>query len=207
MLKITQDSVQPGNKSCGQKYMWRLVMETQQGLILETTTKQKCNKRSATGKAKERSKDKRQTWTKKKETSSTCEDYSWRPSKVQSSKPPQKCNKRSTTRTIRQGRQKERPKKGQKINSPQEPRKRRKSVPLVVGSYLTHGPSSVVCMQISTSNNNGSNLAELVVIINKNRPLQVGSGFSDPVPTNAPSKKSCFGFFDGNLTVGEFGVS
>jgi hypothetical protein len=28
---------------------------------------------------------------------------------------------------------------------------------------------------------------------------------SDPVPTNAASKKSRFGFFDGNLTVGEFG--
>jgi hypothetical protein len=95
-----------------------------------------------------------------------------------------------------------RPKKGQKTNSPQEPRKRRKLVPLMVRSYLTHGPSNVACMQITRSN-----LVELTIIKNKNRPLHVGSGLSDPVSTNTPSKKSCFGFFDGNLTVGEFGVS
>jgi len=36
---------------------------------------------------------------------------------------------------------------------------------------------------------------------------QVGSGLSDPAPPNAASKKSRSGFFYGNLTVGEFGVS
>ncbi len=100
-------------------------------------------------------------------------------------------------------------KKGQKTNIPQEPRKRRKLVPLTVGSYLTHGPSNVganvAYMQIIRSNNNGSNLIELAVIKNKNRPLQVGSGLSDPVPTNAPSKKSCFGFLMGTWRWGSLG--
>jgi hypothetical protein len=78
--------------------------------------------------------------------------------------------KRSTTRTIAQGRKK----KGQrrsKHNHPQESRKRRKHVPLMVRSYLTNCPSNVACMQITRSNNNGSNLVELAVIKNKNRPL------------------------------------
>jgi hypothetical protein len=36
---------------------------------------------------------------------------------------------------------------------------------------------------------------------------QVRSGLSDPAPTNAASLKPRSGFFDWNLTVGEFGVS
>jgi hypothetical protein len=34
-------------------------------------------------------------------------------------------------------------------------RKGRELVPIVVGSYLTHGPSNVTCIQIVRSNNNG----------------------------------------------------
>jgi hypothetical protein len=59
------------------------------------------------------------------------------------------------------GDKKGRPKKGEKTNSLQEPRKRRKLVPLVLGSYLTYGPSSITCMRMTRSNNNGSNLVEL----------------------------------------------
>jgi hypothetical protein len=33
-------------------------------------------------------------------------------------------------------------------------KKGRELVPLVVGSYLTHGPSNVTCMQIMRSNSN-----------------------------------------------------
>jgi hypothetical protein len=36
----------------------------------------------------------------------------------------------------------------------QEPTKGRELVPLVVGSYLTHGPSNVACMQIVRFDNN-----------------------------------------------------
>jgi hypothetical protein len=64
-----------------------------------------------------------------------------------------------------------RPKKGQKTNNLHEPRKRRNLVSLMVGSYLTHGHSNVVSMQITRSNNNRFNLLELMVIKNKNRPL------------------------------------
>jgi len=32
---------------------------------------------------------------------------------------------------------------------------KKKLVPLVVGSYFTHSPSNVACMQIIRSNNNG----------------------------------------------------
>jgi hypothetical protein len=34
-------------------------------------------------------------------------------------------------------------------------KKRRKLVPLMVGSYLSHGPFNVACMQIMRSNSNG----------------------------------------------------
>jgi hypothetical protein len=44
---------------------------------------------------------------------------------------------------------------GQKTNNLQEPKKGRELVPLVVGSYLTHSPSIVTCMQIVKFNNNG----------------------------------------------------
>ncbi len=44
---------------------------------------------------------------------------------------------------------------GQKMYNLQEPKKRRKLVLLVVGSYLTHDPSNVACMQIVRSNSNG----------------------------------------------------
>jgi hypothetical protein len=42
----------------------------------------------------------------------------------------------------------ERPKKGQKTTSPQEPKKRERAiVVLMVGSYLTHDPSNVTCVE------------------------------------------------------------
>jgi hypothetical protein len=43
---------------------------------------------------------------------------------------------------------------GQKMNHPQEPKKGSELVLLVIGSYLTHNPSNVICMQMR-SNNNG----------------------------------------------------
>ncbi len=52
------------------------------------------------------------------------------------------------------GDEKGRLKKGQKTHSPQEPKKKKELVPLVVASYLTHGPSNVACMQIVRSNSN-----------------------------------------------------
>ncbi len=45
-------------------------------------------------------------------------------------------------------RQKGRPNKGQWTRSPHEPKKRREVVLLMVGSYLTHNPSNVACIQI-----------------------------------------------------------
>jgi hypothetical protein len=46
------------------------------------------------------------------------------------------------------GDKKERPKKGQKMHSLLAGNKKKKKqlVPLVVGSYVTHGPSNVACM-------------------------------------------------------------
>jgi hypothetical protein len=44
---------------------------------------------------------------------------------------------------------------GQKTNNLQEPKKGNELVFLVVGSYLTHSPFNVTCMQIVRSNNNG----------------------------------------------------
>jgi hypothetical protein len=52
------------------------------------------------------------------------------------------------------GETKRKPKKGKRTQSPKEP-KRRGLVPLVVGSYFTHSPFNVMCMQIVKSNNNG----------------------------------------------------
>jgi hypothetical protein len=50
------------------------------------------------------------------------------------------------------GKAKERPKDVQ----PARIKERRELVPLVVGSYLTHSLSNVVCIQIMKSNNNRS---------------------------------------------------
>ncbi len=48
-----------------------------------------------------------------------------------------------------------RPKKGQKTYNPQEPKKGKELIPLMVGSYLTHGPYNVAYMLIVKSNSNG----------------------------------------------------
>jgi hypothetical protein len=64
----------------------------------------------------------------------------------------QKSNKRSMARTIRV-QAKEGPKHPQPVGIK---KKGRELVPLVVGSYFSHGPSNVVQMQIVKSNNNGS---------------------------------------------------
>jgi RNA recognition motif-containing protein len=63
---------------------------------------------------------------------------------------PQKSNKRSMAGTIT----KETKKEGQRMHNPQEPKKRRKQVPLMVGNYFTHSPSNVTCMQIVRYNSN-----------------------------------------------------
>jgi len=111
--------------------------------------------------------------------------------------------KRSTTRTIAQGRKKKRQRKV-KTQPPAGIKKKEKAspshVPLMVRSYLTNGPSNVACMQITRSNNNGSNLVELVVIKIQEQTsdhYQVGSSLSDPVPTNAPSKNPVLDFLMG----------
>ncbi len=58
--------------------------------------------------------------------------------------------------THHKGDKKGRSKKGQNMNSPQEPEKGRDLVPLVVGSYTTPLMSSNVAqMQIVRSNSNG----------------------------------------------------
>jgi hypothetical protein len=62
------------------------------------------------------------------------------------------------TKTTTQGRKQGKPKERSKDKQPTGTKKKRKLVPLVVGSYLTHGPSDVACMQITRSNNNESNL-------------------------------------------------
>ncbi len=78
--------------------------------------------------------------------------------------------------------------KGQKTNSLQEPKKQNTGPSR--GSKLSYP------WPLTRSNNNESNLVEFAVVRNKNRfHYQVGSGLSDPVPTNAPSKKPCFGVF------------
>jgi len=46
-------------------------------------------------------------------------------------------------------------KEGQKMQNPQKPEKGRELIPLMVGSYFTHDPSNVTCMQIVRSNSNG----------------------------------------------------
>jgi hypothetical protein len=101
-----------------------------------------------------------------------------------------------------------RPKKGQKTNNSHEPRKRRNLVSLMVGSYLTHGHSNVVSMQITRSNNNGSNLVESMVIKNKNRPLIIirkalawGTQYPQTHHTNV------LDFLMGTWLWGEFGVN
>ncbi len=78
----------------------------------------------------------------------------------------------------------------------------------MVRSYLTNGPSNVACMQMTRSNNNGSNLVELVVIKIQEQTsdhYQVGSGLSDPVTTNAPSKNPVLDFLMGTWRWGSLG--
>jgi hypothetical protein len=63
--------------------------------------------------------------------------------------------------------------KAKRHTARKNPQKKRRLVPLAVASYLTRGPSNFNCMQITRSNNNGSNLVEFAVIKNKNRPLTI----------------------------------
>ncbi len=63
---------------------------------------------------------------------------------------PQKFNKISMVRT-KIGETK---REGQRTHSPQEPKKRRELVLIVVRNYLTHNPSNVTYMQIVIFNNN-----------------------------------------------------
>jgi hypothetical protein len=58
-------------------------------------------------------------------------------------------------RTILGATKRVRPKKGQKTHNPKGPKIGKELVSLVVGSYLTHGPSNVTTMQIVKSNNSG----------------------------------------------------
>jgi hypothetical protein len=44
---------------------------------------------------------------------------------------------------------------GQKMHNLKEPKKGGDLIPLAVGSYLTHHPFNVTCMQIVRFNNNG----------------------------------------------------
>jgi hypothetical protein len=60
------------------------------------------------------------------------------------------------------GDKKGRPKKGQKMNSPQELKKGKKLIPFMVGSYLTYSPSNVTCMQILKFNNNGKSRTRII---------------------------------------------
>jgi hypothetical protein len=58
-------------------------------------------------------------------------------------------------------------KAGQKKSKDEQPtwtknKERRELVLLVVGSYLTHGPSNVTCMQIVRSNNNGKSKTPII---------------------------------------------
>jgi hypothetical protein len=45
-------------------------------------------------------------------------------------------------------------KKAKRCMACKKQKKRRELVPLMVGSYLTHNPPNVTCMQIMKSNNN-----------------------------------------------------
>jgi hypothetical protein len=67
----------------------------------------------------------------------------------------EKSNKRLMVKTITGETKRGRPKKGQKTYNPQEPKKGKELVPLVVGSYLPHGPYNVAYMLIMKFNNNG----------------------------------------------------
>ncbi len=48
-----------------------------------------------------------------------------------------------------------RPKKGQETHNWKGPKRGRKPISLVVGSYFTHGLSNVTCMQIMRFNSTG----------------------------------------------------
>jgi hypothetical protein len=58
-------------------------------------------------------------------------------------------------RTITRETKKESQKKAKRQTTRKNQKKRRKLIPFVVGSYLTHCPSNVTYMQIVKSNNNG----------------------------------------------------
>jgi hypothetical protein len=60
----------------------------------------------------------------------------------------QKSNKKIHGQNHHKGDKKGRPKKGQNMYMPQEPKKWRKLVPLMIGSYFIHSPSNVANRQI-----------------------------------------------------------
>jgi hypothetical protein len=66
----------------------------------------------------------------------------------------QKSNKRLMARTITRRQKSEGQRKAKRRTAPRNQRKERELVPLEVGSYLTHGLSNVVYMQIVRSNSN-----------------------------------------------------
>jgi len=63
--------------------------------------------------------------------------------------------KRMMAITIPRKTKRGRPNKGQKTHSLKGPKRGREPIFLVVGSYFTHGPSNVACMQIVTFNSSG----------------------------------------------------
>jgi hypothetical protein len=73
----------------------------------------------------------------------------------------QKSNKRLMVGTIIRETKRGRPKKGLKTYNPQEPKKGKELVPLMVGSYLTNGPYNVACMIIVKCNNNGRSITSI----------------------------------------------
>ncbi len=58
-------------------------------------------------------------------------------------------------KTIPRETKRRRPKKGQETHNLKGPKRGREPIFLVVGSYFTHGPSNVTCMQIVRFNSIG----------------------------------------------------
>jgi hypothetical protein len=68
----------------------------------------------------------------------------------------QKSNKRLMSKTIIGETKREGQRKAKKHIACKKPKKKmEKLIPFVVGSYFTHGPSNVACMQIMRSNSSG----------------------------------------------------
>jgi hypothetical protein len=57
--------------------------------------------------------------------------------------------------TITRETKREGQKKVKRYTTHRNQKKRRELIPFVVGNYLTHGPSTVACMQVVRSNRNG----------------------------------------------------